>query len=197
MLEPNLLAEPLKGKAGEYISKLEIYEQEKLNALKKELWAKRVQVVGALKKEMAKVTKKGDLEGALAIKKEIERLTGEIDLAAINSIKGKENEVAEKAGKKSKSAMRKELEKRLVGTKWKDTGGAIYLFEKRGQLKATMPGQAAQDWEWKVEEPGKVRLLYSNVHSILLLFGEEGESVTKEWYKGDDLLLTSKFEQLE
>ncbi|MFK5924242.1 MAG: hypothetical protein QM496_18855 [Verrucomicrobiota bacterium] len=70
LLEPNLLAEPLKGKAGEYIRKLEDYEQGKLNDLKKELWAKRVQVVTALKQEMEKVTKKGDLEGALAIKGE-------------------------------------------------------------------------------------------------------------------------------
>ncbi|MFK5924241.1 MAG: hypothetical protein QM496_18850 [Verrucomicrobiota bacterium] len=69
-------------------------------------------------------------------------MKGEIDLAAISSAKGGEKEAA--SAEKSKSAMRKELEKKLIGTIWKDVGGVIYVFEKRGRLKATLPGQAAQ-----------------------------------------------------
>ncbi len=65
-------------------------------------------------------------------------MTGEIDLAAIGAVKGEENEVAKKEENKSKSAMRKELEKKLVGTKWKDAGRPYWrrVFKKSKSLAA-------------------------------------------------------------
>ncbi len=187
--------ERLEGKAGEYNKKLEEYERGELDALKKELWLKRVQVVGLFQAEMVKVSKQGNLEGALAIKKEIERLKGEIDLAAIGSLSGNKNEAAKAEGeagnKKSKSAMRKDFEKKLVGRKWKDPNGFIYQLEKRGKALMTVPGKPAQIWKWEVTEPGKVKFIYSSANSVVFIFGEEGEDVIKEWYDGSGKLLNT------
>jgi len=200
-VESQLLAEGLEGKAGEYIKKLEEFESGKLKAFKKELWLTRVQAASLLQKEIDKVTKQGDLEGAVAIKKELGKMKGEIDLVAIDSLSGKKNEVAkaeeEEGNKKSKSAMRKDLEKKLVGTKWKDPNGFIYQFEKRGKALMTMPGKPTQTWKWEVEEPGKVRFIYSSANSIVFIYGEEGEDVIKEWYAGDKLLNTMTVEEVK
>lgn len=56
------------------VNKLNEWEVEKTAQLQKEIEEKRRQVVALLQKQLAETTKSGNLEGALAIKKEIERL---------------------------------------------------------------------------------------------------------------------------
>lgn len=75
----------LSPRAAEYLERLERFEIERVNSLKAELKEKRVQVSGLLEQQMKALTQKGDLEGALAVKSEIDALTGEVDLMAIGT----------------------------------------------------------------------------------------------------------------
>ena len=61
--------------AKELVSKLSSWELDRQAELQKEITEKRTEVVSVLQTTLERTTKSGDLDGALAIKKEIERLT--------------------------------------------------------------------------------------------------------------------------
>jgi len=155
----------------------------------------------SLKKLETDWTKARDFKNAQEVLALRESLLSNSPVAVVNVADSKRAPTTKEPAKKSKSAMRRDLEKKLVGTKWKDSGGWIYQFEKRGQASVTKPGNAAaQNWKWEVEEPGKVRFIYSSANSIVFIFGEEGEDVIKEWYGGDggkELLSTSEVEEVK
>ena len=65
---------PLPAEAKQLLDRLDFWEGVQREELKKRLAEKRSEVVAALKEELTKVTKKGDLDGALAIRDKIAEL---------------------------------------------------------------------------------------------------------------------------
>lgn len=158
----------LPGKGGEYLRKLQEYEVERVDAAKKEIWEKRVQVAAVLKRELVAATKRGDLEGANALKAEIDRLAGDVDLAAIKS--AGTSEMAEASSKK-------DLEKTIVGQKWKDMNGRTFLFERRGKIVYGETGKESEEglWEWKAEGTDAVTITSVSNSSNVIKFTFTGE----------------------
>jgi len=76
------VAAQLPEKGQELVGKLAAWEAERRENLAKEIAAKRVAVVNALKEQMIEMTKLGDLESAITYKVEIDRLEAELEKAA-------------------------------------------------------------------------------------------------------------------
>ncbi len=126
--------------SAQLIKKLGDWELEKQAALEKEIAEKRAAVAKSLEAQLIEVTKSGDLDGALAIKAEIERLTlpaKSTEQKAKGAPGGDLNSDAEM----SKSKFAQELEK----SKWQ---------------WVTANGTKNPDWELEFMEAGKAKFWY-------------------------------------
>ena len=73
----------LPRESSELIKKLDDWEKQQREELKKKITEKRAEVSALLRAQLERTTKSGDLEGALAIKEELERLAQDPDTRVV------------------------------------------------------------------------------------------------------------------
>lgn len=150
-------AEKLPAEATTLIKKLQDWELEKQIDLKAEVQEKRLSVAEVLKQHLEAATKRGDLDGAIAIREAIRKLTAEAsDATTSDPSKGAE-------------------ENWLVGTRWKVTRENLGKFELEffeGKLKASTDSRF---FEYKLSGTGT--LTYKGLfREITLRFNKDQKS---------------------
>lgn len=147
------------------VNKLKDWELEKQNELEAEIQDKRLSVVAVLEQHLEAATKRGDLDGAIAIRKEIERLN------------------SEESGELNVTSSKKENKDWFVGTRWKIVRENLDTFELtiiEGKVKASNDNRF---FEYEFSRPGT--LTYKGLfRSITLRFGSDKKSGTYRDDKG-------------
>ena len=176
------------------IGKLETFEFEKAEELKAELREKRGQVAEILEQELQALTKQGNLEGALAVKAEIERLNGEIELVSTNMetapTQKQRERMPEEEGKKA-------LEEFLTGRTllFSNEGYAFeYNFERRGEMEriTNKNGEGVTEVKasrWEVVGANVADVIHSDGAVEKFTFTSDTEA-KKEFFRGDSLRST-------
>ena len=123
------------------VEKLNDWEDDKRDSVSKEIAGKRKEVIAIMTRHLSEATKSGNLEGALAIKKEIQRLQ-QSDVLESNKV--------DDHGSSELS---------FENTTWKGTSdkilGATVEFQPLGKMKVTVPG-APRPWgSWTYRSTGK------------------------------------------
>lgn len=133
--------------AKELISKLSNWELDRQADLQKEIQGKRNEVAKLLQAMLEQQTKSGDLEGALAIKQEIER----IQLPLTEKPQEAEQAPADKPDSKAP-----ELDW-FVGQTWGAGGATTFAFEPEGKGVKNYRG-VPSPMKWEILESGVVRV---------------------------------------
>ena len=117
--------------SSELLKKLELWEKVELEKVHEKIHAKRLEVIARLEKDLKESTKAGDLDGALSIRGEIERLR---TTTPSKTTVVKDNEVEKKPG----------IPEKLVG-KWDWFNGKEFLtINSEGKAEHT------NGWEAKI-----------------------------------------------
>ena len=152
------------------ISKLTNWELDRQAELQKEIEAKRSEVIEVLKKHLRTTTKAGNLEGALAIRKEIERLTDS------NATTTAPTNIIDSTTTKS-----------VVATKWQYRSIGIgslvtATFQENGKLLiSTADGRITKTKGWRSNEDGTATVTMDGVTEIQTwTFSEDFDSAKIE-----------------
>ncbi|MEM9283165.1 MAG: hypothetical protein AAGA96_15175 [Verrucomicrobiota bacterium] len=134
------LANELPQDSAVLLEKLEEFEQNEHQKLKESIRSKRAQVAKLLEQHLQRETKSGNLERALLLKGEVERLTAEEDPASADMDSGASTNGSEEIN-----------EDWFVGKSWKKKDGStVFKFEERGAATMTS-GEHTEEKEWKID----------------------------------------------
>lgn len=150
------------------VEKLDIWEKEQRQKLEQEIQAKRTEVARLLEKEMAEATKRGDLDGALALRAKIAAL-----MPASNSSpsggKSAEEELADKVCQGRWGWLPADPEHRLTfrkggrGEMATPSGVSSLAWSiEEGKFTFTMEGREGRHWTLTPGADGKTCLIESH-----------------------------------
>ncbi|MFT5469736.1 MAG: hypothetical protein ACI8UO_004858 [Verrucomicrobiales bacterium] len=138
----------LPPESAELVEKLEKWELEQHIAFQRQLADKRAQVVVALKSQLDARTRSGDLDGALAIKTEIERLSIESS-----------HPLTERPERKIRDTP---LQTFLIGTKWVPTeGGKSIAFTESNSGNFVSSSGEERTVKYIVKDSDEIALYWS------------------------------------
>lgn len=155
----------------ELVTKLAQWEEEKRQALEKEIAEKRSAVVAALKEQMKETTKRGDLEAAISYKSEIDRLEAEMEKAAPE--KKEETPVSEEGDPLPREEW--EALQAKIGGKWNHWKGSGY-FDLNIEEQRFFHDKDV--WPFELRKDGVVEIDAGEGKTVTFTLNKAGDEIT-------------------